>query len=95
MGKYSYHRPVTDKPPSAISALGRIVKSIAADEAVPSREIFRRAFAMHESFDICKTTICTARARNFLEKELWQQKRPNRYRLTQKGLEIKHALERR
>jgi len=89
---YSYRHPATTKPPSAISALGRVVKSLTPDTYLSAREIFSRAFAPHEDYDACRVTIGTATAREYAEKQ-WESRKPNRYRLTQRGAEIKQMLD--
>jgi hypothetical protein len=69
------------------------VRALSPDAYLSSREVFSRAFNPLDSFDVCKTSLATARARSYVEK-LWEARRPNKFRLTSKGAEIKRALER-
>lgn len=89
-----YRIPATNKPPSRISQLGRVVLALSTDHLLTSREIYQRAFSNVEDFTSCKATICTAQARAYVEKQ-WVPKKPNGFRLTAKGAAIKTALERR
>lgn len=88
--RFSYRRPATNKLPSAISHMGRIVRSMSTSNSLTSREIFDLAFSPGENYDSCKAILVMAQARDYVGKE--SARWPLRYCLTVKGAEIQKAM---
>lgn len=97
MKKYSYRTPVTTKPPSGISSLGRVVRAMSSDICFTIQDIYTAAFEPYENFECCKATVVTARARGYVELNSREtgRGRAGHYRLTDEGILVRAAIEAR